>query len=340
MNPAQAIEQALLKHWPPQQWGECASVVAVSGGADSVALAWAVHHLAQAQVPHALQQQRIHLAHFNHHWRPSAEEDEQFVRQLAKQLGLPVHVGHAPKEKASLRRSEAEARARRYEFLTQLAGRLGARFVLTAHTADDQVETLLHNLFRGTAWAGLGGMRVRRALNPLVVLVRPLLELWHEQLVAYLQHLGQPWREDPTNRQLRWRRNRLRHEVLPLLKGIYGPKLPQRLLHLSHLAQQLYDHLAREASSVLERALSEETAQEVVLDLAPLISVPEVVLQEAFVQLWRRQGWPRGAMTRRHWRALLQMVRTNTDSCSVHLPGPVIVRKHGFRMQFTGPSNG
>ncbi len=128
------VERALLARWPLEHWNQCRSVLAVSGGADSVAMLLAAVTLARKLAPGVLKRQRLHVAHFNHRWRKEAAEDARFVQELCRRWGLPFHLGQAPQAA----RSEAAARAQRYAFLRQVAGRIGGRFLLAAHTADDQ----------------------------------------------------------------------------------------------------------------------------------------------------------------------------------------------------------
>ena len=137
-------------------------LAAVSGGADSVALLRAVAALKTGGAG------RLCVAHFNHKLRDQADEDQQFVVALCKQIGLSCETGAS--DVAQLAANEGEgiepaARRARYEFLKQAAGRVGARFVLTAHTADDQAETILHRIIRGTGIAGLAGMSRSRRLG-------------------------------------------------------------------------------------------------------------------------------------------------------------------------------
>ncbi len=328
------VEQALLARWPLEQWADTRSVLAVSGGCDSVALLLACVNAARQLAPEVLSRQRLHVAHFNHRWRAEADEDARFVQQLCHRWQLPFHQGEAPRPT----RSEAAARRQRYAFLQQVAGRVGARFVATAHTADDQAETVLHNLLRGSNLAGLAGIPPLRALSPLVVLVRPLLGCWRSELRQYLQTQGQSYREDATNRLLRFRRNRLRHQVLPRLQRLYGPELPRRLVQLAGAARELYDYLSRQARSLLNRVqLDDEAPGTICLATAELEKEPALLVREMFVQLWREQQWPRGEMTRAHWHQLAQAARGPESALPAslkrfHLPGAILVCREGDRL--------
>ncbi len=328
------VEQALLARWPLEHWSQCPSVLAVSGGCDSVALLLAAVTVAEKLAPQLLARRRLHVAHFNHRWREEAPQDAHFVQELCRRFRLPFHLGQAPEAA----RSEAAARDQRYAFLRQVAAQVGARFVATAHTANDQAETVLHNLLRGTGLAGLGGIRPCRPLNPLTVLVRPLLDCWRKELEEYLRACGQPWREDASNRLLRFRRNRLRRVVLPRLERLYGPGVQQRLVRLAESARELYELLNRQAQKLLEAALCPAPQPGTVcLDAGVLQQEPELLVREALVELWRRRGWPQGEMTRRHWHHLAQAATAPPEQLQgkplrFHLPGAVLVERREGRL--------
>ena len=145
-------------------------LVAVSGGADSVALLTALVRL-QKPVESVLI-----VGHYNHRWRgEESDEDARFVRELAKQYGIGFELDCAPQTREKSTANEASAREARYRFLQQTAERRGARYLATAHTADDQAETVLHRVLRGTGIAGLAGIPRTRVLSPAVTLIRPLL---------------------------------------------------------------------------------------------------------------------------------------------------------------------
>lgn len=174
--------------------------VACSGGPDSVALASLVDRLARpAEV-------EVVLAHVNHGVRASADQDECVTLSVATRLGRRVAIAR-PAPAAS---DEAALRDARYDALARLARETGADQIVTAHTAEDQTETILLALFRGTGVDGLAGMAPRRPLAPGLELVRPLLRITHDELATELRHSGLPYALDPTNAQTRYRRNALR----------------------------------------------------------------------------------------------------------------------------------
>lgn len=194
-------------------------LVGVSGGADSVAL---LHLLVEAGF------RKLVVCHLDHRLRGRAStEDARFVRRLAEKLGLPHEIGRfdvrARMERCS-ESMETAARNARHDFLAECAAKHRCRRVLLAHHADDQAETVLWNLLRGSH--GLKGMRaeqtIRSAAGVELEISRPLLELRRADLVAWLEARGHPWREDASNAEPLAVRNRLRNEVFPLLAEISG----------------------------------------------------------------------------------------------------------------------
>ncbi len=207
-------------------------LVAVSGGADSVALAYVLQYLRK---PWHLD---LTLAHLNHGIRGrAADEDAKFVAELAWRLGLSCVIEKADVPRLARRSGvslEMAARKARYEFLVRAAREVGADCIATAHTADDQVETVLLRVFRGTGPQGLGGIPYEGRWRGAKV-VRPMLDVTHRAAVAFLKRHGLRWREDATNRDLDYLRNRVRHQLLPGLESKINPQVRQAVLRLSEL---------------------------------------------------------------------------------------------------------
>jgi tRNA(Ile)-lysidine synthase len=209
-------------------------LVAVSGGADSVALLDALRRIAPRL------RLRLAVAHLNHGIRGrAADADAAFVRALAKAHKLPCVVGRADVPRLARRRGvslEMAAREARYRFLAAAARRTGADAIATAHTADDQAETILLNLLRGTGAQGLAGIPYVGTAHGRRI-VRPLLEATRADVVAYLRRRRLAWREDATNRDPAFLRNRVRHELLPLLEARFNPRVRAALLRAGHIAE-------------------------------------------------------------------------------------------------------
>ncbi|HEX2091464.1 MAG TPA: tRNA lysidine(34) synthetase TilS, partial [Longimicrobiaceae bacterium] len=195
-------------------------LVAVSGGCDSVALL----HLLRfgTRVP-------LHAAHLDHAMRPGSEVDARWVAGLCRAWDVPLAL---ERSEVPLH-SEAAARRRRYAFLKRAAAEAGASHLATAHHADDQAETVLFRVLRGTGPAGLAGIAPTAA-----GIVRPLLPFWRREVREYARHVGLRWREDPTNRSEDPARNLIRLRLLPLIERTVSPRARRSLVRLAELARE------------------------------------------------------------------------------------------------------
>ncbi len=220
-------------------------LVGVSGGADSVALVLALHDLGRSGLAVALA-----VAHLHHGLRETtADEDEVFVKNLAAKLGLPCTVNRADVRAEAERDGvgiEEAARNARRRFLIAAARSADARKVALGHTADDRAETVLFNILRGTGLEGLAALGPHTILAPEdeIAIIRPLLDVSRAEVRAFLEVRGQAWREDETNEDPAFARNRLRREVLPLLREAANPKVDEALLRLADQASDAAGVLA------------------------------------------------------------------------------------------------
>lgn len=207
----------------------CRLGVAVSGGSDSVALLLILRELSAAL---GLQ---LALVHLDHAWRRESGRDAAFVAGLARGFELPLHAERAAaRESRAAGNREQLGRRMRYAFFHRLIAAGALDVVATAHTADDQAETLLLRLLRGAAPAGLAGILPARDQGRIV---RPLLGVRRLELQQWLERRHQPWRDDPTNLDLARRRNRVRLETLPQLARQFNPRLVERLAAMAEIAR-------------------------------------------------------------------------------------------------------
>jgi tRNA(Ile)-lysidine synthase len=304
----------LLETLPVLSWLEHGVLAAVSGGADSTAL---LHFLAQykhnSNNPNL---KRLATAHINHGLRgEESDADAEFVRGLAADYGLCSFEYRIAQEDWNSRKHgslEATARTIRYEFLTRTAEQLGFRYVAVAHTADDQTETVLHRLIRGTGLSGVAGMGRFRQLSPAVTLIRPLLEIRRCDVIAYLEHLGKPFRTDSTNSQNNFTRNRIRNRLLPLLREEFNPKINEAVERLARLAAENEDVLDELIGEMIENAVLSQTPNEIILDTSKLQSRQTATLREFFVRLWKRNHWALRDMGFEQWASFTAFFRSGT----------------------------
>lgn len=306
------IPETLAENWPTDRWKGINIVVAVSGGADSMALLRAIlSEKKQAGGPGV-----VTAVHVNHQLRSEeSDNDEQWLSEQCQQLGVRLVARRVEtREKAAEVGDGIENAARelRYQVLTEIAHGLGARFIATAHQRDDQVETILFRLLRGTGLRGLRGMSRTRPLSPSVTLVRPLLTCTREEILDYLESIGQPFRKDASNEENAFARNRLRNELLPQLREEYNQGVDQALLRLAVQAGEAYEVVEQQARELLEACRTDGPFEQgglLALKLEPLTEQAHAVLVETLRIAWREAGLPEQGMTDATWRVLAGLIR-------------------------------
>ena len=280
---------------------------AVSGGRDSVCLLHYLHGISSAYGF------SVAAGHYNHHMRPTAGRDEDFVRQLCAQLGVPFYTEGCDVVKAAAEAKlgvEEMGRRLRYDFLERLAQRLGAERIATAHHMADQAETVLLNLLRGTGPEGLGGIPAVRGR-----LIRPLLNTPRQEIERYLEEFGLGHVEDETNESLAFARNRLRKNILPELEKI-NPALRQNIARTAAIVRREDDYLNALAAEYLP---GEGTAAH----CRRLLEAPEVLRARAVRLLAARLDTGKKDWGVIHVEAILELVQAGRDGC-ISLPDDAV----------------
>jgi tRNA(Ile)-lysidine synthase len=320
---AESFLAALAAGLPARGFWSSPLLVGVSGGADSVGLLCGLRGLA---CPDAVG--RMTVVHVEHDLREDAAADREFVAGLAARLGLPfVWRRCAVRSEVDERGEGVESLARRlrYAFFEEVAREVGARHVLVAHTADDQAETILHRILRGTGLAGLAGMPAARELCDGVSLLRPLLSVSRASVREFLAARAESWREDASNSDVRYARNFLRHEVIGRCEDGPYPAATAALVRLGGQAGKLGAALRAAAEQLLDVHASRAVRGAVVLRTAGLVALDRHLLAEMFAILWDREGWPRRDMTARHYEQLAALAAAGGESvvCATDFPGGV-----------------
>lgn len=313
-------------------------VVAVSGGADSTALLLALHELKNGGKLGI----GICVAHLDHKLRKTSAKDAKWVAELAKKLGYECVVGRSKvAEIASTNADNLEQAAReaRYAFLERTAKRKSANYVLTGHTMDDQAETVLLRLMRGSAGAGLGGMEAMRPLgkSTSIKLVRPLLWARRSDTEAYCRHRKSEFLQDEMNADQKFARVKVRQQLLPLMQS-FNNKIVEAL---SRTASQLREDsavLGNDSDALLRRAAVldhvEDETETAALDVKVLAEAPPALRRRALRQ-WIAEG--RGN-TRRlemvHLVAVEKLLAGAAGGKVVELPGGSRVRRRKNRLEF------
>ena len=241
-------------------------LVSVSGGADSVALLHLLHALAPSW------RLTLHVLHVDHGLRPDSAHDAAVVRALGARLGLPAHVERVHVGPGSV---EAAARAARYTALEAWAERVGADRIALGHTLDDQAETVLMRVLDGAGVRGLAAIPPVRGR-----IIRPLVEIRREALREMLTADAIAWVEDPSNRDPKFLRNRIRHELLPLLAASFATDVVPALARVARLARESVEALDRAATLELERLTTVEQGKRGTLPgcPCPAITLPRGAL--------------------------------------------------------------
>ncbi len=279
----------------------------------------------------------IFALHVNHQLRgDESDQDATWCRQQCDLLDVPLTILRgtaAERAEADGDGLEAAARAERYELLTTAAEQAGARYLAVAHTRNDQVETVLFRLLRGSGLRGLAGIPRTRPLTSSVTLVRPLLDCCRADLASYLASLDQSYRSDGSNSERRFARNRVRHDLLPKLRENFNPDVDAALIRLATQADDVQQYLESQAQELLNRCDVRRTSPaapqvKISLALLPFSESPNVVVCEALRIAWRSAGLPEQAMTYSKWRQLAQLAESD-DSTVLNLPGGVQARVSG-----------
>jgi tRNA(Ile)-lysidine synthase len=312
-----------------------AVVVAVSGGADSTALLLALKKLEDA----GKLSLKIYVAHFEHGLRVSGRKDAKWVSGLAMQLGYKCVIGR--KKVGEIARANADnleqaARKARYDFLQRTAQRVGSHFVLTAHTMDDQAETVLLRLMRGSAGVGLGGMESLRpiAKTSKIQLVRPLLWARRSDTENYCRTRATDFLTDEMNHDEKFARVKVRKQLLPLMQS-FNNKIVEALSRTASLLREDGAVLLNDADELLRRAI--EAAETMVaetkapsVDVCILATAPPALRRRA-LRKWISEA--RGNALRLemvHLLAVEKLLEGTAGGRTVELPsGGRIRRKRG-----------
>jgi tRNA(Ile)-lysidine synthase len=322
----------VVRNWPAETWKSALTVVAVSGGPDSVALLRVLHSLFGELAP----DNQLVVAHVNHKTQlENSDRDADFVKRLASQLDLECHLAPCDRRDDGSGLSEQALREARYGKLRQIADKIGARYIATAHNRDDQIETVLFRIVRGTGLPGLVGIPRFRQVNDRLTLVRPLLDLSRLEILELLAELDQDYCVDVTNSRSDYSRNFLRNEVIPKIKERFGATFEGGMLRLSRQAGETQS-LLHELCSSFDSAI-ETTADRILADRKALAGQSPVLIRHKLVTAWDQQGWPRQDMTARHWSRLGNFICRSDDSAPFMLPGNVRVQSIGNKVVIDRP---
>jgi tRNA(Ile)-lysidine synthase len=281
-------------------------LVGVSGGPDSVAL---LDTLVKSGW-------RPHICHLNHQLRGAdSDADAEFVRQLAARYDMPCTI-----ESGKVAGDEESARRARHEFFARVAERVGIKKLALAHTADDQVETFLLRLLRGAGVPGLVGIWPERQLGTLRV-IRPLLKVRRAEILEYLAAEKLAYREDASNADSRFTRNRIRHELLPWLEREYNPAIRDALLHTAEILRDEDFYLLHHVAERFYMAVCQKDA----VNVKALANCP-IAIQRRVLRFWLGGDSEQGpGFTFEQIEAIRRAAQTDSPSAEIELPGGLVV---------------
>ncbi len=335
MNTSEAVHRATAEACTKYSLAGSGCLLAVSGGPDSVALLHSFTRCFRTEDSSA----KVLVGHVNHQLRgQESDEDEDFVRSMVQQISAQSPTLNLMfssirvdiKQKAARRKANLEATARRfrYRWLVEQAKLNGLTCVLTAHTLDDQAETTLFHILRGTGLRGLRGMRPRRRLGQGVVLLRPWLGVSKSEILGYLGANQLEYCTDSSNVDVQLTRNRIRRDLLPQLQREYNPQIREALAALAGHATQACRLFDIEVMKLLKHAERPRAGSVLVFDREYLQKQSIELLRATFAFLWKREGWPRTHLGRADLARVADWI--GDSSPALDLPGNIrAVKKRG-----------
>jgi len=333
-----ALNQELLSHKLLDR-GETV-VVGVSGGPDSMALL----HLFLDLNKQLDWQLSLHVAHFNHKLRGAeAERDAAFVQAAVDDLSIPCTIetcdvaALANAEKLGI---EEISRRERYAFFERVCLRIGCKTVAVAHHADDDAETILHRVLRGTGLRGLAGIPRVRLLNPDngVRVIRPLLRMTKKSLYNYLADTGIACREDRTNASNEPMRNRIRNILLPQIESQVNPQVREALTRLGEQAEWVQEFLSETVQRTFETLIISRTDQFLLLNADALERKSRLVQTELVRLAYRSFGLGEQDLSFAHMVSALDLIADPTSGKQLQLPGGMTVEKRYHQLVFSLPT--
>ncbi|MEE9295547.1 MAG: tRNA lysidine(34) synthetase TilS [Phycisphaerae bacterium] len=318
-----------------------AVVVGVSGGADSMALLHALYALNEE----ADFNLSIYVAHLNHQLRgEEAEKDAAFVQAAADSLQVPSIM--ECRDIATLASQKGKSieefgRQQRYQFFERVCTQTGAKTVAVAHHADDDAETILHRVLRGTGIRGLAGIPVRRRISPFsdVEIVRPFLRYTKRRILEFLADRGIPSREDRSNASVEPMRNRIRNVVLPQIEKHINPQVRDALLRLGEQAKWVDQYLGETAQRTFETLIISRNDQQLILNAASLARKNRIIQTELIRRSIASFETGQQDIGFSNLKAVLDLVADPGSGKQVQLPGGMSVTKLYDRLVFSLPTD-
>ena len=308
-------------------------IIGVSGGPDSVALLKILYSINLAKNLHL----RLFVAHINHQLRgKSSEKDAQFVQNLSKDLSLPfllksVNVQEIANQ--TKRSIEETARIERYKYFGELSQRHNVAIVALGHTADDNAETVIHRIIRGTGLMGLGGIPINRPLvaGSSIQVVRPLLFTWRREIIEYLRKKQINYRTDESNYETTYLRNKIRLELIPLLEKQYNPNIKNSIVQLCQILNANNEYLSLEAERILKDSTIESSEDSYTINTHFLTKQPKILQQLVFQEILNVMQISLKEIKYEHYTKIFDEITKRGKGRHFQLPGKLYLwHEHGM----------
>ncbi|MHC4457479.1 MAG: tRNA lysidine(34) synthetase TilS [Planctomycetota bacterium] len=304
-------------------------LLAVSGGADSTALLYSIYALKEEGIVSA----ELLCCHINHQLRGAeADQDENFVVTQASKLGLSVITRRVDVRESAVKNKlsiETAARKLRIENLVDTAKTNDCDIIATGHQKNDNAETIIQRLSRGTGLRGLGGIWPLRSFGEGVNFARPLLSVSRDEIVTYLKERNIQWQLDRSNENYTYRRNYIRHRLIPALQQQCKGSIVEQLSDLSQSARRFYSLVCEHAEKVWQAA-TECAGGSLRLDMQKFSSLPQFVKVELIRRSLTAIGSGEKDLTQQHYEKILQLSQQNKSCRRIELPGGFVVwREYG-----------
>jgi tRNA(Ile)-lysidine synthase len=292
-------------------------LVGVSGGADSIALLHVLHRFSQVQ------NYSLIVAHINHMARgKDSDADARFVESVAEELKLPFHLKKIDVgiERLKLKTSfQDAARIIRYQFFEETLQSVGGNRVVLGHTADDQVETILINIVRGTGLKGLAGIpQVRDCI------IRPFLKFYRKDLDIYLKENDFSFREDSSNSDKKYLRNRIRHELIPHLET-YNPSIKKCLQEMSEITREDDSLLSQTTTNIFKQKLDTDNEKKITWDIEDFQSYPIALRHRLVREIFCHISGDMQAITSHHVQQVIKLFNSPKVGKVINIPRGVSV---------------
>lgn len=295
-------------------------IIGVSGGADSVALLSILNDLR-----HELGI-TLHIAHFNHKLRKSADTDQCFVEKLAKQFNVPITIGYWKHSKNSQEISEDLARQQRLKFFQTVLKKTQATSIALAHHMDDLAETILMRIVRGSGLQGMRGILPKRIIDGMTI-IRPLLDVSREEINQYLHFKQLTFRTDPTNKKNIFFRNKIRLNLLPEIEKTYNPSIKKSLNNLANNVMIDYDFLEQTTQKSFNKISINITKKSIELKLTSFkkehLAIQRLLFRKSYEMLTGNSN----QLTLTHMQEIEDLIQNRPIQSIIDLPQNIAIQK-------------